>query len=281
MTATEVKTYINTLEGLSTIPFLAEKIKALNEKEAPAMKDLELLIGHDPALAEQVIRVANSSGMGHSGQVRDIRQAILFLGLERIKSIAATTPVLSNPPASQTFDLNNLWIHCHEVAFIASVLSDYISITSAEECFLAGLLHDMGRIIFCSLDKTQFYRILTTDDMLDRERELFGCTHAEAGAWFAEKAGLPPEIVAVARHHHQPSLAGEFKDIVSLVSLAEGLGRMLDPRIEEDGLWTREHDAILLELGIESQTLSSVGGKVALTRKETEQFFQPLGGLKI
>ncbi|HMK65346.1 MAG TPA: HDOD domain-containing protein [Thermodesulfobacteriota bacterium] len=274
MTASDVKAYINDLECLPTIPVVGQKITALSNKEDAAANELADLIGHDPALAALVIRGANLKTLGHPGQVRDIRQAILFLGVERIMTMSSCMNCLINAPATHaTSDLKNLWIHFYDVALIASILSEYVSITSSDECFLSGLLHDMGRIIFYKMDLDRFNQIITTDDMLEQEEAIFGCTHAEAGAWFAEKSGLPPEIVTAARYHHHPALSREFKDVISIVSLAEALSRTFCPRIEDDGIWSNEHDAILLELGLDDFELDSIRGKLALAREGINGFF--------
>ncbi len=273
MTAAEVKSYVINLEGLSTLPVLSGKILSLVKDEKATANDLQEIISHDPALAERVIHAANSALLNHSGQLRDIRQAILLLGSDKIKTIAVGMTVLDLIPHRHSFDLGNLWIHCYEVALIASEVSDYVTMTSPEECFLAGLLHDIGRILFCKIDQERFFQVVTTDGMLEKEQELFGCTHAEAGAWWAEAAGLPQEIIAVAGFHHHPSQAKAFRDSVSIVSLSEALSRMFDPRIEDDGLWTEEHNAILLELGLDNSQLTVIGQKSVLSRKETERFF--------
>jgi putative nucleotidyltransferase with HDIG domain len=275
MTADEVKSYLNNLESLSTLPVLIGKILSMVKDEDATAKELQEVISHDPALAERVIQVANSALLGHSGQLRDIRQAILLLGFNRIKAIAVGMNALDLVPHYHSFDIKNLWIHCYEVASIASEISDYVTMTSPEECFLAGLLHDIGRILFCKIDQERFFQVVTTDGMFEKEQEFFGCTHAEAGAWLAEAAGLPQEIIAVARFHHTPSQAREFRDSVSIVSLAEALSRMFDPRIEDDGLWTEEHNAILLELGIDNHQLAGIGQKTAVSRIEAERFFNP------
>ena len=239
MSASEVKDFIENLEDLSTIPMLAGKILSIVQKKDCSLEDLNSLIAHDQAMAERVIRAANSPFFGRSGQIRDIRQAIMFLGFERIKSIAVGMNVITIFPHTSTFNIKFLWIHCYEVALIASVISDRIVMTSPRECFLSGLLHDIGRIIFYKMNHDEFFKILTTDDMLEKEMELFGCTHADAGAWLAEEAGLPSEIILTTRYHHSPSQGKEFRDSIAIVSLAEAMSRMYCPRIEDDGLWTR------------------------------------------
>jgi hypothetical protein len=123
------------------------------------------------------------------------------------------------------------------------------------------------------MDHEIFFKIPTNEAMLEKEMEFYGCTHAEAGAWFAETAGMPPEIISTTRYHHSPSRAKEFRDAVSIVSLAEAMCRMLSPRIEDDGLWTEEHDVILLELGMDSKELAVVGEKLYGSRNEAEKFF--------
>ncbi len=269
----EVKGFIQNIEGLSTLPVLVGKILSIVQNEDCSLGDLNGLVAHDQAMAEQVIRAANSAFFGHSGQVRDIRQAIMFLGFERIKSIAVGMNVMAIFPHSGTFNIKNLWIHCYEVALIATVIADFVSLTSPPECFLSGLLHDIGRIIFYKMDHEKFLKIFTTDDMLEKERVLFGCTHAEAGAWFAEAASLPLEIILTIKDHHSPSKAREFKDSISIVSLAEAMSRMYSPRIEDDGLWTEEHNAILLEFGIDNKEVALIGEKLYSARKEAENYF--------
>ncbi len=273
MHATDVKKFLEDIDGLSTIPSMFGKILSFVKKEDPSLKELENLITYDQAMAERVLRAANSRRFGHSGQVRDIRQAIMLLGFEQIKDLVVGMSVVEVYPSQCSFNMKNLWFHSYEVALLSSVLADRVTMTSPEECFLAGLLHDMGRIIFYKIDCQQFYKIITTDDMLEKEMDLFGCTHAEAGAWLAEAAGMPSEIIASIRFHHCPSKTMEFRDSVSIISLAEALSRMFDPRIEDDGLWTGEHDALLLELGIDSNDLAVIGGNFFGSKKEAEKFF--------
>ena len=89
MSSSEVKDFIKNIEALPTIPVMVGKIHSIVQKEDCSLEDLNSLIAHDQALAERVIRAANSAFFGHSGQVRDICQAIMFLGFERIKSLAS------------------------------------------------------------------------------------------------------------------------------------------------------------------------------------------------
>jgi HD-like signal output (HDOD) protein len=271
--AAEVKNFIKNSDSLGTIPVVLGKILSLVGREDSSLEELNGVIAHDQALAERVIQVANSPLFGRSGRIRDIRQAVMFLGFGRIKAIAVGMKVIDIFPPDRSFDVRNIWIHGYEVASIASVLSEFIIMTSPRECFLSGLLHDIGRIIFYQIDHRRFYSLSTTDDMLDKELSFFGCTHAEAGAWFGEAAGMPAEIIQTTKYHHSPSLAESYRDSVSIVSLAEALSRMFSPRIEDDGLWTQEHDALLLELGIKSAELAAIGAKLFGSRKEAERFF--------
>lgn len=273
MTNSDVKRFIKQLHDLSTTPALLGKILALVGDETKSTEDLCELISYDPAMAQRILKIANSAFFAHSGQIKDIHQALFFLGLDRIKSIVVGMTVINFFPYSGSFRVENLWLHSYEVAFLSSILTEKIAITTMQESFLAGLLHDIGRIVFYSLDHESFQTIETTDTMLEQETTVFGCTHADAGAWFAEEIGLPNSIVLSIKYHHKPSATPDEMNLVSLVSLAEAFTRMFNPRVEDDGIWTQEHNAILLEFSLTKDELRTINERFNAARDDIEKFF--------
>ena len=271
----EIREYVKGVYRTRTLPSMLGKILSLVKDENSSPKDLFLLISHDPALAERVIQVANSVMFGHSGEVRALRHAVMFLGYERLRSIATGMGVMDvfSSSTRNSLDIQNLWVHGYEVAYLSAVISDTISMGASPESFLCGLIHDIGRIIFFEKDRDRYYDIGTSDDMFQKEIELFGCTHAEAGGWYAEYAGLPEDIIQAIRHHHHPSGATGNMLGVSVVALAEVFSRRFSPRVIDDGLWTPEHDAIMLELGIGEESMQAICHKLGGLKYDIKIFF--------
>ncbi len=272
MDNTEVRNFIKGIESLSTIPVVLKGIMDITSDPDSSPEELYKLIAYDQTLAERVIRMANSPFFRHAGRVTDIEQAVMFLGYEHIRNIAISMGVFMMFSKKTDRNLRQFWAHCYEVATTAALVAQRTTMVNASTAYLAGLLHDIGRLIFFSLHFQQYRSILGTDDLLERELEVFGCDHALAGSWFAEKAKLPEEITLSVRYHHAPSQATSYQDIVSVVAISEALSRRFSPKIEDDGIWTGDHDAILLELSLGSEDINEIEEKLRVEEAEISRF---------
>jgi HD-like signal output (HDOD) protein len=273
MTENDVKKYINGLHDLSTIPVLVANIVRTCSNPDATPTEVYKLISTDPALGTRVLRVANSVFYGRSGQIKNLYQAIMFLGFERIKSLALGITVQNalSSPASQ--NMTNLWIHSYEVAYCSSILSPYFPMTVSGDCFIAGLLHDIGRIVFIGMSSSGFAKIRTTDSLFEQERSEFGCTHTMAGAWLIESLGMPADLLSAIQYHHDPSRARTARNVVAAVALAEAMTLTFKVRPEDDGIWTGELDAILEQFSLTEKVISEVGEKLNAARPEIESMF--------
>jgi len=272
MDASEVRDFIKGIESLSTIPVVLKGIMDITSDPDSSPEELYKLIAYDQTLAERVIRMANSPFFRHAGRVTDIEQAVMFLGYENIRNIAVSMGVFMMFNKKSDRNLRQFWAHCYEVATTAGLIAESTTMVNSSTAFLAGLLHDIGRLIFFSLNFHQYRAILGTDDLLEKETGIFGCNHALAGSWFAEKAKLPEEIILSVRYHHEPSAATSYHDIVSVLAISEALSRRFSPKIEDDGIWTGDHDAILLELSLTSEDLDDIEQKLRVEEVEINRF---------
>ena len=274
MKVKEIQDYIRNVYSSRTIPTILGKILEIVRDDKSSPQDLYTIISHDQVLAERVIRMANSVFFGHSGNINGLPHAVMFLGYDRIRVIALAMGVMDVFSGKSYAEIKNLWIHGYEVAYISAAISDTISMASPDEVFVGGLIHDIGRVIFFEKDRELFYKIGTDDDMLQKEVELFGCTHADAGAMYAESVGIPENLIYAIKHHHHPSTTPDHRLLVSIVAIGEALSRTFRPRVIDDGFWTDEHNAIMLELSVGEGTKKSIREKLANLDNDINEFFK-------
>lgn len=191
---------------ISTIPSMMKKVMEVTDDPKSGVSDLEKVIENDPAIASRVVAVSNAVFYGFPRKINSISQAILVLGFEMVKGLAVSTSVFNVCQPGAAKELSAIWAHSFECAMASVILARKTGLLTREAAFLAGLLHDIGKPIMVQACGEQYLEMLAAQGCsAEREEEAFGVSHAEAGAWFADKCKLPEDCVAAMRHHHRPS----------------------------------------------------------------------------
>lgn len=262
-------------EDLPTLPEVAIRLqKAVNDPKSNA-KDIARIIGDDPAIATKVLRVVNSAFYAPNTrvQITELQPAIARLGFLAVSNIALSTSVfgafaVGKKPA---FNRREFWRHSVCVGIAASVLYDNSGdiITQRirrDTVHLAGIVHDVGKILFERYANLEFYQAIQNARQEDipvikEEARYIGMGHDEAGAWLGAKWNLGQDIQAVLRWHHDPlgCTDPQYQWLVKLVHMADyichnqGLGDSGNPspsydsRIREELKLTPDRIAELMD----------------------------------
>jgi HD-like signal output (HDOD) protein len=199
------------------MPSLFGEILQKLQAQEPNLEEIALLIRNDPALCAKMLQLVNSVFFGLSYQITSAFEAVMFLGMQRVKGLILYTHIVSLyiPDRSQAFSLDRLWSHCMTTATMARWIAteESGSPKMIDEIFTAGLLHDIGKLLFAAnLADTynQAWRLANCDQMPlhEAERATFGTTHAELGACLLGIWGLPLSILEAIAWHHTPALGG-------------------------------------------------------------------------
>jgi len=251
---------IQEADKLPPIPQAAQKALALIRKPEASAVDLAQIIGTDQVLSAQVLRWANSAYYGMENRIITAQQAIVVLGMNTVQELIMTYS-LSGPMnrAVPGYELQNgeLWHHAVGTAIGAKLISRQRGLNIDEEAYFAGLLCDIGKLIFEKLlretDTNQAE--WKQHSFLEMERTKFGIDHAMLGAEIARRWQLPEELVAAIAHHHEPQLTGNRSVLVATVHVADAAMMMLGIGVGIDGLrYPLQEDAIRL-LGMTGEDL--------------------------
>jgi len=222
--------------GMDTLPSLptlySQIMTELQSPDASVQRIGEIVAG-DPAMTAKILQVVNSAFFGLRRRVSDPAQAVNFLGLDTIRSLVLAIGIFSQFNAFQvkTFSIERLWGHCIETADLARTIARCETETKqlVEDAFLAGLLHDTGKLVLVANAPDLYRQALEAAEsgvlpLWQAEQQVFGASHAEVGAYLMGLWGLPDQIVAAIAFHHQPAhFAGEDFHALTAVHGADAL----------------------------------------------------------
>lgn len=221
MVRDDIVKHIDKLPGFSVT---VTKVISLSNNLKSSPKDLIHAISLDPSLTAKVLSLINSAYFGMREPVLSLNRAVILLGINTIKNAALGSAVLTTLKIRNDFKwftAEEFWEHSLGVAVGAKILAQHIGISMQErdEYFIAGLLHDMGKVIFVQHAVDDYSRIadpsyrpeLTKTEV---ETKMFGISHPELGELIAKKWELPPQLAQTIGQHHSPLFTGEETDKV-------------------------------------------------------------------
>lgn len=232
--ADRVQEIAGRIQSLPTLPQLAIDVATLARKDDVTVSMVAGKIDRDPAVSSKLLRIANSSYYGLPRSVKTTESAILVLGLKQLANVVLGITVVKafpSPPGMPAFDREKFWMHSAAVGLTSRILCDHLGMPVNGEEFSAGVLHDVGKIVFDQHFHAQFVRALDLARQrgiseVDAEREIFGVTHAELGGWMLDRWKLPHALAHAAAYHHDPQSAPTDRPLVAVISLANEITRL-------------------------------------------------------
>lgn len=226
---------VSQMDSLPSLPsFYDELMEEINSPEA-SIKKIGEIISKDLGMTAKILQMVNSAFFGLRRTVSSPAEACLLLGLDTIMSLVLTIHVFSQfkGRSLSSFNAESLWSHCIKVGRFARSIARLEGQEKqvVDDSFTAGLLHDAGRVILASTLPDWYQEALDlaqTEGMTisDAEREVFGTTHAEVGAYLLGLWGLPGSIVETVAFHHKPNLLpGEVFRPLTAVYFADYIER--------------------------------------------------------
>lgn len=204
---------ISRIGSLPTPPAIYGQIVAELEKADGSITQVGNLLAQDLGMSAKLMQMANSAHLGLRVSTTSPARAVQILGAETTKALVLAADVFTryDPAALHPFSIDDLWNHSQAVAALAGrIATAEAGKECAAETRLAGLLHDIGRLVLVSQAPGAYKKVfqLVREErrpVADAERDVFGATHAEVGAYLLGLWGMPDQLVETVAWHHAPS----------------------------------------------------------------------------
>jgi putative nucleotidyltransferase with HDIG domain len=215
---------------LPAMPQILLKLLGLCQADGAGMAEMAKLVANDAGMTTKVLQVANSAAYHRGGQKVGLVQALGTLGADMIRTLVISESVFqtfNSFPASGTHDLRRFWKHALTTAVIAREVAKAMDYAQTEEAYLAGLLHDVGRLALLSAAPDEYAPIFQADhgdSLCAIEQRSLQIAHTEAGAWLVERWHLDSFMADAILYHHEPAARVEnAHPLIRIILLAHQL----------------------------------------------------------
>ena len=278
----EIEAYIRSMPSLSTT---MSKVMAICNNPLASANDLNRVISLDPVLTGKVLKLINSAYYAHGEPIKSLTRAIIIRGLNTIKNLALSSAIVGTMRGkgkSSSELMDDFWQHSLATGVITRIMAVYKGVPSQEreEYFVAGFLHDLGKIPLMSLYPDRYRELMQKCDMQDqvaihhREEDTFGVGHCHIGTLIAGKWHLAPQITNAIRDHHLAATGPDNTDNYTLlVAQADIIAHGLNPKRASVAPKNILDDHIRLT-GIDPATIPALSELVAQELEKAKIFLE-------
>jgi HD-like signal output (HDOD) protein len=216
------------VDEFPTLPTIYSSLMDLMENPRTTTYELAALLSQDQASASKLLKVANSAIYGFQGRISTISQAILYIGFDEVKNLVTALTILrlfDSLESKHEINPVDLWKHSIGVGIITRLIGKSSGIRNLENYFLAGILHDLGKLVFLKILPVEYAKVIefSVDFKLtvrEAELKLLGLTHTVIGELLADKWRLPTSIKQTIRYHTNGFADEEFDHLIASVHVA-------------------------------------------------------------
>ena len=218
---------ISQIESLPSLPALYEEILKEMQSKDPSIRKVGEIISKDVAMTAKILQLVNSAFFGLPRRISTPMDACSLLGIETIEALVLSVQIFSKLSVGKNFEkyVERLYSHSMATGSMARALAMKGSKDKAvaDEAFMSGLLHDVGKIVFISYFPESYKEVLEIVEteqvpLSEAEQNMFGTMHAEVGAYLMGIWGMNDPIIEALAFHHKPSdcPSQEFSPLVAV-----------------------------------------------------------------
>lgn len=213
---------------LPSAPVTFQKLLQCLQLPTSSIADVAHIIDGDVAMTANIMKLVHSAFFGSRQPISTTERAVAYLGLDTVGALVLGHNALGGGAADESrgFSHQRLWQHSLQTATAARAIAlhEGLPTAKADEAFLAGVLHDVGKVVFAAVPAVRETPALSPEEAhLDAQRH-----HAEVGAYLLGLWGFPTPIVEAVAFHHQPSRgAGGGIGLAGIVHVADWLAHRM------------------------------------------------------
>ncbi len=243
--APELRAAVGRMRQLPPLRGIFRKLQSLLEVEDVTVREVAQLISSDTIIAAKVLQIVNSAFFRTTRRITSVEQAVTHLGFSTLRNVVRSAEVFAAWPekaAVNTVNLERLQQHSQQVVAIAHALTSMPAVRSAaghyvtldDDAVLTALVHDLGYWILAhecpqELERARVRAVEHEISMPEAERDTFGATHAEIGAYLLGIWGFPYSVVEAVAHHHAPEQVPQTSfDVLAVMAIAHALAPSRD-----------------------------------------------------
>nr|WP_321466718.1 HDOD domain-containing protein [uncultured Desulfobulbus sp.] len=230
-TANDVLSNLKVSGNLPSMPqVLVQLLDSCRNPEVNIQK-IAQIVDKDAALSAKVLQLVNSAFIGTRKAIRTIEQAVVYLGMDTVRNLAISVSVqqvFRRVETNGLLSIDRFWHHSYTNALLAQNIAETVQYTDPAEAYLAGLLHDIGKLLLWMAFPGSYAPLLLKGVRCHNarlaflEEEKLQINHCQAGAWLCEQWHLPTLIAdAIRYHHHEVDQVRQALPLTRIISLAD------------------------------------------------------------